>query len=445
MPSHRRVLVGAHASLWHAPDFLKLWLGQAVSQFGSLITGFALPLVAIVALHATPAQIALLSAARIAPALALGLVAGAWVDRVRRRPLLIAADLARALVVASVPVAAVVGQLSIALLFVVELLSAALSVCFDAAYPAYLPTLLRPEHLVEGNSKLAASDAVAEVAGFSAAGLLVQALTAPLAIAMDALTFLVSGLSLMLIRTREPMPERAPGAAGESGAAGAERRLSRFGSEVMAGLRLLPREPTARALAGATGLNTLGGNTLSVVLMIYLLDELRLPPAALGVVFGLGGVSAFAGALIAGRVSRRLGPGRAITWGMWITTVTVVLLPLAGGPAWLALGMLALSQLTDGGRTIWMVNQTAVFQAAVPNALQGRLHASLRVVEAAAMAGGLVLGGVLGQVIGPRATLVVAAGVMLLAPVWVSFSPVRHLRQMDAWKAEVVPAIGRSA
>jgi len=442
MPSHRRVPVGVHASLWHAPDFLKLWLGQAVSQFGSLITGFALPLVAIVALHATPAQIALLSAARIAPALLLGLVAGAWVDRVRRRPVLIAADLARALVVASVPMAAAFGRLSIALLFAVELLCAALAVCFDAAYPAYLPSLLRPEQLVEGNSKLAASDAVAEVAGFSAAGLLVQALTAPLAIAVDALTFLVSGLSLMLIRTREPAPERAPG---ESGTAGAERRLSRMGGEMVAGLRLLLREPAARALAGATGLNTLGGNTLSVVLMIYLLDELRLPPAALGVVFGLGGVSAFAGALVAGRVSRRLGPGRAITWGMWITTVTVVLLPLASGPAWLALGMLALSQLTDGGRTIWMVNQTAVFQVAVSNALQGRLHASLRVVEAAAMAGGLVLGGVLGQVIGPRATLGMAVGVMLLAPVWVSLSPVRHLRQMGAWEAEVVPAIGRSA
>lgn len=439
MPSHRRMLVGAHASLWHAPDFLKLWLGQAVSQFGSLITGFALPLVAIVALHATPAQIALLSAARIAPALALGLIAGAWVDRARRRPLLIAADLARALVVASVPVAAAFGRLSIALLFVVELLAAALAVCFDAAYPAYLPTLLRPEQLVEGNSKLAASDAVAEVAGFSAAGLLVQALTAPLAIAVDALTFLVSGLSLMLIRTREPMPERAPGTTG------AERRLSRLGGEVVAGLRLLPREPAARALAGATGLNTLGGNTLSVVLMIYLLDELRLPPAALGVVFGLGGVSAFAGALVSARVSRRLGPGRAIVWGMWITTVTVVLLPLASGPAWLALGMLALSQLTDGGRTIWLVNQTAVFQAMVSNALQGRLHASLRVVEAAAMAGGLALGGVLGQVIGPRATLAVAAGVMVLAPLWVSLSPVRHLRHLSTRHAEVMPAIGRSA
>ena len=439
MPSHRRAHTGAHASLWRVPDFLKLWLGQSVSQFGSLITSFALPLVAIVALHATPAQIALLSAARIAPALALGLVAGAWVDRVRRRPLLIAADLARALVVASVPAVAAFGRLSIMLLFVVELLSATLSVCFDAAYPAYLPTLLRPEQLVEGNSKLAASDAVAEVAGFSAAGVLVQALTAPLAIAVDALTFLMSGLSLMLIRTREPIPERAPGAAV------AERRLSRLGGEVVAGLRLLLREPEARALAGATGLNTLGGTILSVVLMIYLLDELRLPPAALGLVFGLGGVSAFAGALIAGRVSHWLGPGRAIIWGMWITTVTVALLPLASGPAWLAVGMLALSQLSDGGRTIWMVNQTAVFQVMAPNALQGRLHASLRVVEAAAMAGGLALGGALGQVIGPRATLAVAAGVMLLAPVWVSRSSVRHLRHLGMQHAEMMPVIGRSA
>ena len=172
--------------LWRRPDFLKLWAGQTVSQAGSLVTGFALPLAAILALHASPAQVALLSAAGIAPGLALGLVAGVWVDRVRRRPLLVLADLGRSLVVGSVPMAALLGWLRIEQLYAVALASSALSVLFDVAYPAFLPSLVRPEELVEANSKLEASGAVAEAAGFSAAGALVQALTAPLALAVDA-------------------------------------------------------------------------------------------------------------------------------------------------------------------------------------------------------------------------------------------------------------------
>ncbi|HEX5572125.1 MAG TPA: MFS transporter, partial [Ktedonobacterales bacterium] len=164
--------------LWRHPDFLKLWTGQSVSVFGSLITKVALPIVAVLTLHADAAQVALIYAAQVAPTLVFGLAAGALADRVRRRPLLIAADVGRALTLASVPVAAATGSLSLTLIYVVTLLTSALSALFDIAYPAYLPSLIGPERLLEGNAKLGASMSVAEVAGFGLGGALVQALTA---------------------------------------------------------------------------------------------------------------------------------------------------------------------------------------------------------------------------------------------------------------------------
>jgi MFS family permease len=406
---------------------LKLWAGQTVSTAGSLVTGFALPLVAIVLLHASAAQVALLSAAGIAPGLVLGLVVGVWADRVRRRPLLIAADVGRALVVGTVPAAALLGRLHIDQLYAVALASSALSVVFDVAHPAYLMSLVRPEELVEANSKLEASNAVAEAVGLGAAGALVQALTAPLALAVDAGSYVVSALALALIRAHEPRPERGQSAPPDEGGRTSGAGLWR---QITGGLQLLADDSAVRALAGAAGVFALCGNMLGVVLLLYLVREVHLGAGLLGAIFSLGGMSAFVGSLMAARVTQRWGIGRPVIGGLAIYTGVALALPLASGPAWLAAGLLALEQLSDGAHTIYRVGRASLLQALAPVGALGRLHASIQTVEAVATLAGVALGGILGQALGPRPTLFVAVAVGLLAPLWLARSPLRALRAL---------------
>jgi MFS family permease len=408
--------------LWRSPDFLKIWAGQTVSLAGSLVTGFALPLTAILLLHADAAQVALLSATQVAPGLVLGLVAGVWADRVRRRPLLIAMDLGRALAVGAIPVAALLGQLHIELLYTAALATSALSVVFEVAYPAYLASLVRPEELVAANSTFEASGAVAEAASLGAAGTLVQALSAPLALLVDAASYLVSALSLALIRAREPLPQVAPNTD--------EADSASFWRQIGDGLRLTLGNPTARALAGSAGIFTLFGNVIGVVLLLYLVRELHLGAALIGALFGLGGISAFAGSLVAGWAVRRWGIGRAIIGGLAIYTGCAVVMPLAGGPAWLAAGLLALGQLSDGAHTVYAVGRASLLQTLVPTGTLGRLHATMHLVEGVATLAGVTLAGVLGQTIGLRPALLVAVAGLLLAPLWLARSPLWTLRML---------------
>lgn len=413
------------------PDFLKLWIGQSVSKAGTLVTDFALPLAAILTLRASAAQVALLTGASIAPRLALGLLAGVWVDRTRRRPLMIAADIARAVIIGSVPLAALMGRLRIEQLYLVALTCSALSALFDVAYPAYLPTLVPPDELVGANSVLEASGAVAEVAGFGGAGALTQALTAPIALAVDAISYVVSALSLALIRSHEPKPQRATGEdAGER-----EQALALW-REMADGLRLLLREQTMRALAGAAGVFELFGGMIGVVLMLYLVRDVHLSLAALGIVFGVGGVSAFAGTLMVGHATRRWGIGRTVIGGLAIYTATAVLMPLASGPAWLPITLLTIAQLSDCAHTVYSVGRASLLQGlSAPGAL-GRIHAGAQVVESLATLLGIALGGVLGQTVGPRATLFLAAGGLMLAPLWLARSPLRRLWNLPTTSPE---------
>jgi MFS family permease len=411
--------------LWRKPDFLKLWAGQTVSKAGSLVTGFALPLTAIVLLHASAVQVALLSAAGTAPGLMLGLVAGVWVDRVRRRPLLLAADLGRAVAVSSVPIAALLGWLRIEQLYAVALVSCALSVVFEIAYPAYLASLVRTEELVEANSKLEASGAVAEAVGFGAAGALVQILSAPMALAVDAGSYLVSACSLGLIQAHEQGTETIL-KANESEEKKKASQVSIW-RQIGEGLRLTLADPVARALAGSAGVFTCCGNMLSVVLLLYLVREVHLGAGLLGVIFGIGGVSAFLGSLVAERLIRRWGMGRIVIGGLAIYTSINVVLPLASGPLWLAAGLLVLGQLSDGAHTVYSVGRASLLQALLPARVLGRMYATLQVVEAGATLVGVALGGALGQTIGPRATLFVAVAGGLLAPLWLARSPLRAL------------------
>lgn len=401
--------------LWRHPDFLKLWAGQSVSVFGTLITGVALPIVAVLTLHATPAQVALIYAAQVAPTLALALAAGALADRVRRRPLLIAADVGRALALTCVPVAAVLGALSLELIYAVTLVTSALSALFDIAYPAYLPTLVGRERLLEGNAKLGASMSVAEVAGFGLAGVLVQAFTAPGAIVVDISTYLVSIVSLALIGAREPAPQRQP-AHGHP--------LGRWRPEVAEGLRLTWRHPTRRALAGAAAVRALGSAIIETTLLIFILRDLHISPAVMGLTFGFGGVAAFFGATLAQRVTQRLGMRRALRWSAWVSAGFGLLLPLAGGPLWLAVALLAIQQFGDAAHSVYDITTTTTLQRISPPDALGRINASIQFVAGVATVVGLGLGAALGQALGARSALLVAMLGLLLGPLWLTLAPI---------------------
>jgi MFS family permease len=413
--------------LWQHRDFMTLWLGQTVSQFGSHITGAALPFVAFLTLGATPLQLGILGALGSVPILLFGLFAGVWVDRLRRRPILIGADLGRALILGSIPLAALLGVLRIELLYVVAALVGILTVFFDVAYASILPSLVTRHELVEANSKLGSSSALAEIGGPSLAGFLVQLISAPFAILIDAVSFVLSAAGIILIRTAEPPPPPA-----------AERRSVL--RDMAEGLRLVLRQPILRGLAGHAATMTFFGNFIGVLYSIYCVQELGIPPAIVGVMIGLGGVGAFIGTLIVGPVTRRLGVGRSIIGAVLFGTLVNMMIPLVWGPPLLVAGILMMTQLVgDIGWPVYSVNEQSLRQAIVPDRLLGRANASMQFLTGGIAPLGALLGGWLGEVIGMRPTLLIAIAGLLLAILWLIFSPIRQLRDPPAAPIEAVP------
>jgi MFS family permease len=274
--------------LWTNPDFVKIWAGQTISHMGNGITGIALPLTAVLVLSATPAQMGILSAFSGASVLVFGILAGVWVDRLRRRPILIVADLGRAILLATIPLAALIGVLHLTQLFIVAALVGILTVFFNVANQSFLPSLVPQEQIVEANSKLAMSVSLAEIGGPALAGPLVQLIGAPLAILCDAVSFLVSTLSIGLIRMRElpPVPSKS--------------RQSIW-RESIDGLRMIREHELLRSLAISTILFEFFGNFIATLYVLYIVRELHLPPIIIGFLIATGGVSAFIGTLVAQR------------------------------------------------------------------------------------------------------------------------------------------------
>lgn len=406
--------------LWRQRDFMALWTGQTVSEFGSLVGGFALDLTAIIVLKATPLQIMVLLAAGLVPGLAFGLIAGLWIDRLPRRPILIAADLGRAVLLGSIPLAAILHVLRIEQLYVVALLTSVCTMVFAVAYRSYLPSLIAPEALVEGNSKLQASSSAAELAGFGAAGILVQALTAPIAIVADALSFLVSAAAVARIRAPE---RRAPGAG-----AAPDARTNAW-REIVQGIRFVWTQPVVRAVGGATATFYLFRDMVGVVIMLYFVRALHLTPALMGPLFAIGAVSSFCGAAVAQRVVRRWGVGRTLIGALFLNVVGGLCIPLAGGPLWLVALLVGVPQLFDASATVYEITAVSLRQTSTPAHIQGRMNACLHVVEGAAQLAGLLIGGVLGGVIGLRATLLIAILGSVLAVPWIVLSPIRTLQR----------------
>src|SRR5277367_7122816 len=318
--------------LFRHADFMKLWTGETVSMFGTRMGDVAIGFAAVIALKATPFQMGTLSAARIVPPLVLGLFAGVWVDRMRRRPILIATDVGRFIVLCTIPIAAMFAALTMVQLCSVMLVYSALDLFFDVAYRSYLPSLVEREDLIDANSKLTASAGVAEAGGFALSGWLVEWLTAPFAILIDAISFLASALAIALIS--QPEPDPAP-----------RSRDSSVAGEIAAGARLIFSDGRLRAF----GINAIaGGFTNSLVgtlYMLYVVNALGFRPGVLGVIFAVGGASSLFGALAARRTADKLGTGMAMVAGLAIEGVAYMLLAVARGSGPASIGLLVAQQL----------------------------------------------------------------------------------------------------
>ncbi|MDQ5825602.1 MAG: MFS transporter [Chloroflexota bacterium] len=405
--------------LWRNAQFVRLWGAQTVSHLGSQVTLLALPLTAVLVLGASPAEMGLLGAAEFAPWMLVGLFAGVWVDRLRRRPILIAADLGRALLLLTVPLAAMLGQLSMPLLYVVAFLAGILSVFFEVAYNAILPSLVRRDELVEGNSKLLSSASAAEIAGPGLAGGLVQLVTAPIALALDAVSYLVSALFVGLIRIKEP--ESAPRN---------ERNMTR---EVREGLRALLKNPLLRALVIASTAANFVLAVHTTLRILYATRELGLEPALLGLIFALGGVGGLPAALLVGRVTRRFGVGPTIVAADLIMGVGGLLFPIAVGPLPFVVGVLVLGMLLSSlGAMTYIITVGSLRQSITPHRLQGRVSASARFISRSAYPVGAIVGGLLGEWLGLRLTLGLASAGSLLVTLFLWLSPIGRLREPPA-------------
>ncbi|HST63618.1 MAG TPA: MFS transporter [Mycobacteriales bacterium] len=410
------------ASLWRNPDYVKFWTGESVSQVGSQVTLLALPLAAVLTLDASPWQMGVLNAASYLPFLLLTLFVGVWVDRARRRPAMVASALGRSAVLFSIPLLSAAGLLGMGYLYAAAFVLGVLTVVFEVTWQAYLPTLVDRDELVEANSTLQVSTSAAQVAGPALAGWLVALLTAPVALLVDACSFLVSTATLAAIRRPEPARE-VPAADGTP-----KEPVLR---SIRAGLRFTLGDARLRACVLEAGTYNLFWLVLETTFLLYATHRLGMSPTLIGVVLGGGAVGALLAATVAGRLSARLGIGNTVTLSMVVGCAAPLLVPLAGGPRPVEVGLLVLSFFVGGaGSTVANIQVVSLRQAITPDSMLGRMNASYRFVSWGTVPVGALLGGWLGSAAGLRAALVVGAIGVLASALWIVFSPIRSLREL---------------
>jgi MFS family permease len=402
--------------LWRHRDFLSFWGAQTISQFGSQVTFLALPLVAILALQETTFRVALLTTVEFLPFLLFALPAGVWVDRLRRRPILILADLTRALALVTIPIAHWLGVLSIWQLYAVAFVHGIGTVFFDVSYQSYLPALVGREQVVDGNSKLEISRAAANIGGPGIAGGLVAALTAPIAILADAISFLVSALLLGVIKKPEEAPPRE------------ERRSLK--AELGEGLRYVFTHRYQRGMVASVAISNFFGQIVFSILLVFAVRELDLSAGTIGLVLAVGNLGTLAAALTARRISNRLGVGRTIITAAFLFGPATLLIALA--PKDLAVPLITLSMLVLGfGGILYNVTAISLIQAITPDRILGRANASRRFVVWGVIPFGGLVGGALGSSIGLRETMVIGALGGVLAVVPLLLSPIRSVGRMS--------------
>jgi MFS family permease len=411
-------------------DFVKLWTAETISQFGTQVSLLALPVIAAVILEVSPFEFGLLATIEFLPFILLSLPAGVWVDRLRRRPILIAADIGRGLALLSIPIAFAMDALTIYQLYVVGFINGCLTVFFDVAYQSYLPALVDRDDILEGNAKLEISRSAAQIAGPGVSGILIGAVTAPFAILLDAISFVVSGLFVLLIRKPEPRPERPAAADGSSPG---------MRKEIAEGLRYVLGHRYLKNIAACTGTSNLFGNIANGILILYLVRTFEFSPEMLGITFSVGAVGFLLGAVTANRIGRRLGVGPAILWSAVI--FGPAFLPIALAPRELAIPFVAAGMFVFGfAGAVYNINQVSLRQAITPLSMQGRMNATMRFIVWGTIPIGAILGGFLGGTIGLHATIWVGTIGSLFSFLPILFSSVREIREMPEPVGDGSPA-----
>jgi MFS family permease len=415
-------------ALWRHPDFLKMWTGQTISEFGSSISQLALPIIAVRLLDASAFAVAALGTVEFLPFLLFTLPAGVWVDRLPRRAVLITGDLGRALLLATVPLAYFADALTLVQLYVVGFLIGVLTVFFDVAYQSYLPSLVERDHLVEGNSKLEVTRSAGALAGPPTAGGLIQLLTAPYAVVLDAVSFLASGGFFLAIRKREPRIEKAEGG-----------RLSGMRTQLWEGLLYVVKHPYLRPQAMSTGISNFFSTVATSILIVFAIRTLHMSNGLIGIVFGLGSIGWLTGAIIAPRVKRWLGVGGATILGAALSGPSTLL--AAFTPVGFPVPFLVASAIIGGwGAVVYNINQVSLRQAITPERMQGRMNSVMRFPVWGPIPLGGLAGGAIASAFGLRTALFVGAIGGFTSAIPIILSPIRKLRDFPS-PEEVLPTI----
>ena len=424
MPRLRR----PSGALWSHPDFIKLWSGQSISELGSQVSQLAIPWLAAVGLHASPFAFSLLGVLGFLPFILFALPAGVWVDRLRRRQILIVGDASRAVLLALIPILWAAGVLQIWHLLVLQFVIGLFTVFFDVAYQSYLPALIEREHLVDGNSKLQLTVSIAQVGGPSLSGGLIAAITAPYAILADAVSFGISTVFMLRMKHRENLPRQDTGVPRQ-----------KMWPQVKEGLTWVLGNRNLRAVAGCTGSSNFFSSVLFSIVVLYAVRSLHLSSVEVGAVFAVGSLGSIGGALVANRVQKRIGVGNAIVAYAILFSLSSLAWPLA--PRSFPLPVLMVGFGLGGfGGVAYNITQVSLRQAITPERLQGRMNAAMRWIVWGTIPLGTLAGGGLAQTFGLRTALWVGAVGGLPTFLWVLLSPLRSIREMPAPVIEPTPA-----
>ncbi len=415
------------SALWRNHDFLNLWSAETIAQFGSQLSLVAVPLIAALTLNASPFEMGILAASGSAAGLVLGFIAGVWVDRLPRKPLMIAMDVGRALTFAAIPVAALMDLLSYQLLLVVAILGGCQTVFFNAAWSAIIPDLVERTHLGDANGKLFASLSLAQVIGPALAGSLIGWLSGPMVMGITSGTFAWSGW--FLTRIRRPEPPRNRSTAG----------LRPVLQEIREGLDELLGSKFVRPLTTSAAVLNFGGFIFLAVYVLYLTDDLGLTTSGVGLIFAAGGIGSLAGSMIAATLARTFGVGPTVLWSATIFGVGNLLVPLA-----ILVPQYALSLIVASETIAWMslivfnINRFSLRQALTPDHLQGRVASSTMAIISGVQMLGSLMGGIIGQIFSVHTALIVGTIGMLVAARWIWDSPIPAMREMPEHAEEAL-------
>jgi MFS family permease len=423
------------SGLWRHADFLRLWSAETISRFGSEFSGLALPIVAVIVLDVSAFKVALLATVEFLPFIIFTLPAGVWVDRLPRRPILVAGDVGRALALASIPLAYAFDALTIWQLYVVGFVVGIGTVFFDVAYQSYLPSLVERDQLVEGNSKLEVSRSASQISGPGIAGGVITLLTAPYAILLDAISFVLSALFLFRIRKTEVLPAREGPRRGP---------FEGMGGELREGLRFVLGHPHLRAITACTGISNFSGQFMFAILIVYAVREIGLGVGTIGLILTLSNFGFLAGALSANKISARLGVGRTIISSAFLFGPALLLVPLAPDGAEIPFFVAAFA-LVGFSAVIYNITQVSYRQAICPERLQGRMNSVVRFVVWGVIPLGSLSGGAVATVFGLRAAIWTGAIGGFFAFLPLVFSSLSSLKRLPEPEEQLLPSEAAAA